>query len=79
MIGVGLDFAAIFNVSMDPDIGVITKNIAALVVITNLQSIFGRYFLLYLHKIKAAEIVNNESFLNFRNDLRSSKIAYTWV
>jgi hypothetical protein len=64
---------------MNPDIYVITSNMAALYVGINLQEIFGRFFILYLHKIKPKETVNNETFLIFRNDQRNSDIAYTWI
>jgi hypothetical protein len=48
-------------------------------VIINLPEIFGKFFIVYLHKIKAAETINKKAFLEFKNDQRSSDIAFTWV
>jgi hypothetical protein len=64
---------------MNSNIDVIAENVAALFVILDLEHIFGRFFMIYLQKIKANETVNNEAFLTFENDQRNSDIAFTWV
>jgi hypothetical protein len=64
---------------MNPDIDAIAKNLAALLVIINLEHIFGKFFMVYLHKTKADETVNNEDFLEFEYDQRNSNIAFTYV
>jgi hypothetical protein len=67
MVGTGLAIVASVNVSINHDIDEISANLAALLVITELEHIVGRFFMLYLHKLKPDETVNNDEFTCFQN------------